>query len=232
MVFCVAEPRRIAKTAPDCRAYDGSQARFGACSNRSEIMKRLTPWDLSYGINMMIACAISYAAITELLVRFVDEPTKLLGGMWAVVATVFVFRESRFIRRIGSPHHDMCQLCAVPCLYFDFSGYRPGNRACHRTGYNRDDAAQSTRGYRHDRNYDGCSTGRRSDESGTSLATAIFAISRHRGRHCGGCFVQVVCFLRVLLKCRNVCSITDLKARFMDAPLEIDQSLRWSSSPR
>lgn len=95
MVFCVAEPRLIVKTAPDCRAYDGSQARFGACSNRSEIMKRLTPWDLSYGINMMIACAISYAAITELLVRFVDEPTKLLGGMWAVVATVFVFRESR-----------------------------------------------------------------------------------------------------------------------------------------
>ena len=32
---------------------------------------------------------------TRLLVRFVDEPTKLLGGMWAVVATVFVFRETR-----------------------------------------------------------------------------------------------------------------------------------------
>jgi uncharacterized membrane protein YccC len=89
VLFCVAEPRLIAKTMPS------SQAVFGACSNRSEIMKRLTTWDLCYGINMAIACAISYAAITELLVRFVDEPARLLGGMWAVVATVFVFRESR-----------------------------------------------------------------------------------------------------------------------------------------
>jgi uncharacterized membrane protein YccC len=44
---------------------------------------------------MAIACALSYAIITQLLVRFVDQPTNLLGGMWAVVATVFVFRKSR-----------------------------------------------------------------------------------------------------------------------------------------
>lgn len=44
---------------------------------------------------MAIASTISYAIITQILVRFVDEPTALLGGMWAVVATVFVFRESR-----------------------------------------------------------------------------------------------------------------------------------------
>jgi len=44
---------------------------------------------------MAIACALSYAITTELLGRFVDEPNELLGGMWAVVATVFVFRESR-----------------------------------------------------------------------------------------------------------------------------------------
>jgi hypothetical protein len=30
-----------------------------------------------------------------LLVRFVDQPTNLLGRMWAAVATVFVFRKSR-----------------------------------------------------------------------------------------------------------------------------------------
>jgi uncharacterized membrane protein YccC len=57
--------------------------------------KAHTSWKIFYAIDMGIACALSYAIITQLLVRFVDEPTKLLGGMWAVVATVFVFRESR-----------------------------------------------------------------------------------------------------------------------------------------
>ena len=57
--------------------------------------KKLTNWEILYAIDMSIACALSYATITQLLVRFVDEPTNLLGGMWAVVATVFVFRESR-----------------------------------------------------------------------------------------------------------------------------------------
>jgi uncharacterized membrane protein YgaE (UPF0421/DUF939 family) len=46
-------------------------------------------------VDMAIACALSYAISTELLGRFVDEPTTLLGGMWTVVATIFVFRESR-----------------------------------------------------------------------------------------------------------------------------------------
>ena len=58
-------------------------------------MKKLTSWDVYYSLAMAIACALSYAISTELLGRFVDEPNQLLGGMWAVVATVFVFRESR-----------------------------------------------------------------------------------------------------------------------------------------
>lgn len=58
-------------------------------------MKKLTAWDVAYCLDMAIACAISYAVITGILARFVDDPTKLLGGMWAVVATVFVFRETR-----------------------------------------------------------------------------------------------------------------------------------------
>ena len=57
--------------------------------------KKLTNWEIFYAIDMGVACALSYAIITQLLVRFADEPNKLLGGLWAVVATVFVFRESR-----------------------------------------------------------------------------------------------------------------------------------------
>jgi hypothetical protein len=58
-------------------------------------IKKLTTWELLYALGMGIACALSYAIITQVLFRVVDQPTMLLGAMWAVVATVFVFRESR-----------------------------------------------------------------------------------------------------------------------------------------
>ena len=58
-------------------------------------MKNLTPWDITYAVNMALACGISYAIITQVLVPFVDRSDALLGGMWAVVATIFVFRETR-----------------------------------------------------------------------------------------------------------------------------------------
>jgi len=65
-------------------------------SNRPKVRKKkLTAWEAFYAVDMGIACALSYAIITQVLVRFVDEANKLLGGMWAVAATVFVFRESR-----------------------------------------------------------------------------------------------------------------------------------------
>jgi uncharacterized membrane protein YgaE (UPF0421/DUF939 family) len=58
-------------------------------------MKRLALWDVIYALDMAAACAISYVLVTELLARFVDQANTLLGGMWAAVATVFVFRETR-----------------------------------------------------------------------------------------------------------------------------------------
>ena len=44
---------------------------------------------------MAIACLITYWIITYLLSAFVDQPASLLGGMWAVVSVVFVFRDTR-----------------------------------------------------------------------------------------------------------------------------------------
>ncbi|MGV7214641.1 FUSC family protein [Bradyrhizobium sp. UFLA05-112] len=44
---------------------------------------------------MAIACAVSYLLTTELLGGFIDRGDTLLGGMWAAVATLFVFRETR-----------------------------------------------------------------------------------------------------------------------------------------
>jgi uncharacterized membrane protein YgaE (UPF0421/DUF939 family) len=57
--------------------------------------ENLSLWDFAYAADMTIACFASYWIITEALARFVDRPADLLGGMWAVVATVFVFRETR-----------------------------------------------------------------------------------------------------------------------------------------
>jgi uncharacterized membrane protein YgaE (UPF0421/DUF939 family) len=64
-------------------------------SDNYRLMKNLTLWDLAYVIDMAIACCISYAIITRALIPFVDRADDLLGGMWAVVATIFVFRDSR-----------------------------------------------------------------------------------------------------------------------------------------
>jgi uncharacterized membrane protein YgaE (UPF0421/DUF939 family) len=56
---------------------------------------KLSSWDVVYALNMAIACLITYWIMTHTLSRFVDESSDFLGGMWAVVATVFVFRETR-----------------------------------------------------------------------------------------------------------------------------------------
>ena len=55
---------------------------------------KLSPWDFVYALDMAIACLVSYWAMTYILARIVDGPSDFLGGMWAVAATVFVFRES------------------------------------------------------------------------------------------------------------------------------------------
>ena len=57
--------------------------------------EKLSTWDFFYALDMAIACLISYVISTSVLSPFVDKPDALLGGMWASVATVFVFRETR-----------------------------------------------------------------------------------------------------------------------------------------
>ena len=60
-----------------------------------QIRQRLSPWDYVYSLDMAIACLLTWWVLTSLLGRIVDKPSDLLGGMWAVVATIFVFRETR-----------------------------------------------------------------------------------------------------------------------------------------
>jgi hypothetical protein len=58
-------------------------------------LARLSSWDVIYTLNMAIACAISYWVMTQSLISIINKDTDLLGGMWAAVATVFVFRTTR-----------------------------------------------------------------------------------------------------------------------------------------
>jgi uncharacterized membrane protein YccC len=55
----------------------------------------LAPWDFVYVAAMAVACLIAYVIAIHALFPFVRRDNGLLGGMWAVVATVFVFRETR-----------------------------------------------------------------------------------------------------------------------------------------
>jgi uncharacterized membrane protein YccC len=55
----------------------------------------LSPWDVVDAARMTIACVISYWVMTHVLVDLVSRDSDLLGGMWAVIATIFVFRDTR-----------------------------------------------------------------------------------------------------------------------------------------
>src|SRR5713101_3566619 len=49
---------------------------------------------VSHAVVLAICCFISYTIITDILARLVPRDDELLGGMWAVIATIFVFRYS------------------------------------------------------------------------------------------------------------------------------------------
>ena len=74
---------------------------------------KVSSWDVAYALNMAIACFITYWIMTHTLSRFVDESSDFLGGMWAVVAAVFVFRETR----LGSLSAGIARLIAT-CVSF------------------------------------------------------------------------------------------------------------------
>jgi uncharacterized membrane protein YccC len=50
--------------------------------------------DVVDAVIMSAACLIAYWLMTTGLTGFVDTPTDFLGGMWAAIATAFVFRET------------------------------------------------------------------------------------------------------------------------------------------
>jgi uncharacterized membrane protein YgaE (UPF0421/DUF939 family) len=83
---------------------------------------------VAMGGALAIACLISYALIARLLSQayFVSHDDGLLGGMWAVAATVFVYRLS-YQQRLSAALSQMAAtllsfvLCLVYLLIFPFS---------------------------------------------------------------------------------------------------------------
>src|SRR3981189_1192074 len=87
-------------SATDSREAEDRSLRSEPVRSRDEIIPevknpKLSSWDVAYALNMAIACLITYWIMTHTLSRFVDVTSEFLGGMWAVAATVFVFRETR-----------------------------------------------------------------------------------------------------------------------------------------
>lgn len=77
---------------------------------------------------LAISCFISYSVITHILTRayFVSRGDDLLGGMWAVAATIFVYRET-YQQSVRSALSRMAAtllsfvLCLAYLLIFTFS---------------------------------------------------------------------------------------------------------------
>jgi diacylglycerol kinase len=59
------------------------------------VVEKPSAWDIVHAIAMAIACLVSYTVMTELLNVAVEGHSDLVGGMWAAIATAFVFRDSR-----------------------------------------------------------------------------------------------------------------------------------------
>jgi uncharacterized membrane protein YgaE (UPF0421/DUF939 family) len=88
---------------------------------------KLSAWDVAYALNMAVACLIAYWIMTHVLSRFVGGPSDFLGGMWAVVAAVFVFRETR-LRTLSAGIARLVATCvsfALCLLYLSLFPFTP-----------------------------------------------------------------------------------------------------------
>ena len=82
---------------------------------------------LFHGVMLSLLCAISYWLITRMLAQIysISRDDDLLGGMWAVAATVFVYRYSydgsigAALSRMGATSLSFV-LCFIYLLFFPF----------------------------------------------------------------------------------------------------------------
>jgi uncharacterized membrane protein YccC len=58
-------------------------------------LSKLSVWDVAYAVDMAIACLITYWAMVFLLPNLVGWPSSSVGVLWAVISTVFVYKDTR-----------------------------------------------------------------------------------------------------------------------------------------
>ena len=58
-------------------------------------LSKLSAWDVAYAIDMAIACLITYWVMIFLLPRLVGWHSTSVGVLWAVISTVFVYKDTR-----------------------------------------------------------------------------------------------------------------------------------------
>lgn len=56
---------------------------------------KLSAWDVAYAVDMAIACLITYWLMTLVVSPLTRESSELVGVLWALIATIFVFRNTR-----------------------------------------------------------------------------------------------------------------------------------------
>src|ERR1700737_252215 len=57
--------------------------------------ERPSVWDAAYAADIAVACLLTYFAMTWILPRILDWKSNPVGVIWAVISTVFVFRDTR-----------------------------------------------------------------------------------------------------------------------------------------
>jgi len=148
--------------------------------------RKLSPGDMIYALEMAIACAISYWIITSGLAPLVSKASDFLGGMWAVVSTVFVFRDSR-ANSMSAGLERLIATCvsfALCLLYLSLFPFQPlGMAALIGLGT----VVMMLLGRREDIVTTGITTavvnGCRGDQSSGCMATAVAASGRYHRRH-------------------------------------------------
>src|SRR5262249_4911252 len=58
-------------------------------------LSKLSGWDVAYAIDMAIACLVTYWVMIFLLPRLVGWHSTSVGVLWAVISTVFVYKDTR-----------------------------------------------------------------------------------------------------------------------------------------
>lgn len=75
--------------------HDDRPQRRGQLNINDRSRAGLASSDIVYATSIAVASLLSYAIMTHLLLGIADADSRLLGGMWAAVASVFVYRDTR-----------------------------------------------------------------------------------------------------------------------------------------